>query len=179
MRVASVAQAEALEFIKNEYGQEYAPDTPNEYKSRKTSQDAHEAIRPTSVARTPESIKPYLTRDQYRLYKLIWERFLASQMTPAIFDTVSVEIEAGDYGIRASSSQIKFMGYKKYMMIQKKKRLKNPIPDVTEGEALALVELKPEQHFTQPPPRYTEAGLVKILEEKEYRQTQYLCSPHY
>ncbi|NLB88289.1 MAG: type I DNA topoisomerase [Syntrophomonadaceae bacterium] len=166
VRVASVAQMEALEFIKQEYGDEFAPDTPNEYKARKTSQDAHEAIRPTSVARTPESIKPYLSRDQYRLYKLIWERFVASQMTPAIFDTVSVDIEAGDYGVRASSSQIKFMGYKKVYDDTEEEEVKNPIPDIDKGDILSLVELKPEQHFTQPPPRYTEASLVKILEEK-------------
>lgn len=166
VRVANVAQIEALEYIKQEYGEEFAPDTPNEYKTRKTSQDAHEAIRPTSVIRTPESIKPYLSRDQFRLYKLIWERFVASQMNPAVFDTVSVDIEAGDYGIRASSSQIKFMGYKKVYNDTEEDEIKNPIPDIKKGDNLSLVELKPEQHFTQPPPRYSEASLVKILEEK-------------
>lgn len=166
VRVASVAGIEALEFIKGEYGDKYAPETPNEYKSRKSSQDAHEAIRPTSVNRTPDSIKPYLSRDQYRLYKLIWERFVASQMTSAIFDTVSVDIEAGDYGLRASSSQIKFMGYKKVYNDIEEDEIKNPIPDIKKGDKLSLKELQPEQHFTQPPPRFTEASLVKLLEEK-------------
>jgi DNA topoisomerase-1 len=112
-RIASVAQAEALEFIRKEYGPDYAPGAPNEYKSKKSAQDAHEAIRPTSVLRTPDNIKEYLSRDQYRLYKLIWERFVASQMSPAVYDTISVDIAAGDYLFRSNSSQIKFTGYKR------------------------------------------------------------------
>ena len=166
VRVSNVAGIEAIDYIKAEYGEKYAPNTPNEYKARKTSQDAHEAIRPTSISRTPESIKPYLSRDQFRLYKLIWERFTASQMTSAVFDTISVDIEAGDYGLRANSSQIKFLGYKKVYNDNDEEEIKNPIPDVKEGDKLTLKELKPEQHFTQPPPRFTEASLVKLLEEK-------------
>ena len=165
-RIASVAQAEALEFIKAEYGPEYAPAAPNEYKSRKSAQDAHEAIRPSSVLRTPESIKAYLGRDQYRLYKLIWERFIASQMTSAVFDTVSADIEAGEYGLRANSSQLKFRGYKRVYHDTEEDEIKNPIPDLKPGQVLELKELMPEQHFTQPPPRYTDASLVKLLEEK-------------
>ena len=165
-RIASVAQAEALEYIKSEYGAEYAPAAPNEYKSRKSAQDAHEAIRPSSVLRTPESVKAYLGRDQHRLYKLIWERFVASQMTSAVFDTVSADIEAGDYGLRANSSQIKFLGYKRIYNDNEDDEIKNPIPDLKPGQVLELKELKPEQHFTQPPPRYTDASLVKLLEEK-------------
>ncbi|MDD3365297.1 MAG: type I DNA topoisomerase [Syntrophomonas sp.] len=165
-RISKIAQAEALEFIKSEYGPDYAPASANEYKSRKSAQDAHEAIRPSSVERTPESVKNYLGRDQYRLYKLIWERFVASQMTPAIYDTVVVDIEAGDYGLRANSSQIKFLGYKKIYNDSEDEDVKNPIPDIKPGQVLNLKELKPEQHFTQPPPRYTEASLVKLLEEK-------------
>ncbi|MGI6453975.1 MAG: type I DNA topoisomerase [Syntrophomonadaceae bacterium] len=165
-RVAKVAQAEAMEYIKAEFGSEYAPDTVNEYKSRKGAQDAHEAIRPSSVYRTPESIKAYLTRDQYRLYKLIWERFVASQMASAVYDTLTVDIKAGKYGLRASSSQIQFPGYKKIYRDSEDDEVKNPIPALTVGQELGIQELKPEQHFTQPPPRFTEASLVKLLEEK-------------
>lgn len=165
-RVSSVAQEEALEFISQEYGNQYTPDTPNIYKTKKTAQDAHEAIRPTSVFRTPDSIKDYLSRDQYRLYKLIWERFVASQMTAAIFDTLGVDIAAGDCMFRASSSQIKFPGYKKVYNDSEEEEGKNPIPELQEGGKLKRLEFKPEQHFTQPPPRYTEASLVKLLEEK-------------
>jgi DNA topoisomerase-1 len=165
-RIASAAQMEALDYIKSEYGQPYAPSSPNEYKSRKSAQDAHEAIRPTSVIRTPDSIKMHLSRDQYRLYKLIWERFVASQMTAAVYDTVRAEIDAGDYGLRANSSQLKFPGYKKVYQDSDEEEVKNPIPDMKPGQTLNLRELNPEQHFTQPPPRYTDASLVKLLEEK-------------
>jgi DNA topoisomerase-1 len=165
-RISKTAQEEARGFINLEYGHDYAPASPNEYKSRKSAQDAHEAIRPSSVERTPESVKNYLGRDQYRLYKLIWERFVASQMTPAVYDTVVVDIEAGDYGLRANSSQIKFPGYKKIYNDSEEEDVKNPIPDIKPGQVLNLKEIKPEQHFTQPPPRYSEASLVKLLEEK-------------
>lgn len=165
-RVAGAAQIEALEFIASSFGKEYAPDQPNEYKSRKSAQDAHEAIRPTSVYRTPQSIKDYLTRDQYRLYKLIWDRFLACQMTPAIFDTIAVDINAGEYVLKANSSRLKFPGYKKAYNDSEEEEIKNPIPDLEQGQVVSLQELKSEQHFTQPPPRFTEASLVKLLEEK-------------
>lgn len=165
-RIAGIAQQEAVEFIREQYGHEYAPEKPNEYKSRKTSQDAHEAIRPTSVSRTPESIKSSLSRDQYRLYKLIWQRFVSSQMSPAVYDTISVDIQAGEYGLRANSSQIKFAGYKKVYKDNEEDEIKNPIPDLEPQQDLTISELKPEQHFTQPPPRFTEASLVKMLEEK-------------
>ncbi|MGR6836171.1 type I DNA topoisomerase [Syntrophomonas erecta] len=165
-RVAAVAQEEALGFISEKYGPEYAPQTANEYKTRKTSQDAHEAIRPTSVFRTPESVKPFLSRDQHRLYKLIWERFVSSQMMPAVYDTLAVDIAAGDYQLRATSSQLKFPGYKKVYQELEEDEVKNPIPELKKGQVLNLDEIKPEQHFTQPPPRFTEASLVKLLEEK-------------
>lgn len=165
-RVANEAQQEALEYINNQYGAQYAPRVPNQYKSKKSAQDAHEAIRPTSVSRTPESIKQFLSRDQYRLYKLIWEKFMASQMTPAIFDTVTVDITAGEYNLRASSSQLKFAGYKKVYNDSEEEEIKNYIPELEKGEQLFLKELRPEQHFTQPPPRFSEASLVKLLEEK-------------
>lgn len=165
-RVSSVAQEETIEYIRSHYGEEYAPEVANEYKSKKAAQDAHEAIRPTSVARTPESLKEFLSRDQYRLYKLIWERFLASQMTPAVYDTVSVEISAAEYGLRASSTQLKFAGYKKVYNDSEEEESKNLIPELKKGDSLELRGLKPEQHFTQPPPRFGEASLVKLLEEK-------------
>ncbi|CFX64035.1 DNA topoisomerase I, type IA [Syntrophomonas zehnderi OL-4] len=165
-RIATEAQNEALGYIKDNFGGEYAPETPNQYKGRKSAQDAHEAIRPSSVGRTPDSIKEYLSRDQYRLYKLIWERFVASQMTPALYDTIGVEIQAGDYGLRAHSSQLKFPGYKKIYTENDEEEIKNPIPQLKIGQILKLDDIIAEQHFTQPPPRYTEASLVKLLEEK-------------
>ncbi|NLV20775.1 MAG: type I DNA topoisomerase [Syntrophomonadaceae bacterium] len=165
-RISAGAQQEAQDYINQHYGKEYVPATPNIYKSRKSAQDAHEAIRPTSVYRSPDAIKPYLSRDQYRLYKLIWERFMASQMSPAVYDTVTVEITAGDYGLRAYSSQLKFSGYKKVYNDYDEEELKNPIPELKAKQHLQLKEILPEQHFTQPPPRYTEASLVKLLEEK-------------
>lgn len=165
-RVASIAQTEALEFIQSHFGADFVPDQPNEYKSRKGAQDAHEAIRPTSVYRTPQSIKESLSRDQFRLYKLIWDRFVASQMSPAVFDTVSVDISAGDYGLKASSSRLKFAGYKKVYNDSEEEEIKNPIPELKVGQKLKLDELVSEQHFTQAPPRFTEASLVKILEER-------------
>lgn len=164
-RIASVAQAEAMQFITVQYGPDYAPEKPNEYKSKKGAQDAHEAIRPTLVSRTPESIKNSLTRDQYRLYKLIWERFVASQMTAAIYDSVTVEIKAGEYGLRATSSKLKFSGYKKVYKDSDEEDASKPLPVLKQGDALNLIELDAEQHFTQPPPRFTEASLVKFLED--------------
>lgn len=136
---------------------------------KKNVQDAHEGIRPTSVFRTPEKVKDSLTEDQYRLYKLIWERFTSSQMAPAVFDTVSVNIKAGEYIFRVSGSTIKFQGF---MLLyyedsdEEPEKEENQIPNLEEGQTLKLLELLPEQHFTQPPSRYTEAMLVKELEEK-------------
>ncbi|HHV16320.1 MAG TPA: type I DNA topoisomerase [Gelria sp.] len=165
-RVAGVAQMEALDFISSQYGAKFAPKSPNQYKNKSGSQDAHEAIRPTSAVRTPESVKQFLSRDQYRLYKLIWDRFIASQMTPAVYDTVGVDINAGEYGLRATSSQLKFAGYKKVYNDSEDEEVKNFIPELKKGEEVFLKEIRPEQHFTQPPPRFSEASLVKLLEEK-------------
>ena len=165
-RVAATAQEEAAGFIREQYGQEYVPSQPNQYKSRKSAQDAHEAIRPTSVYRTPESVKSFLSRDQHRLYKLIWERFVSSQMTSAVYDTISVDTKAGAYLWRSTSSQLKFAGYKKVYNDQEEEENKNTIPPLKPDEKLFLQSLEPEQHFTQPPPRFTEASLVKLLEEK-------------
>ncbi len=165
-RVSPVAQEEALNYIRTAYGASFAPKTPNQYKIGKASQDAHEAIRPTSVERTPESLKPYLTRDQYRLYKLIWERFVASQMTPAVYHITTAEIAAGEYGLRASSSSVYFPGYQKVYADQEENIDKKPLPELKPGETVSLKKLEGEQHFTQPPARYTDASLVKALEEQ-------------
>lgn len=165
-RVAQEAQLETLDFIKNTYGEKFAPARPNVFSNKKGAQDAHEAIRPSSVLRLPEKVKPFLSRDQYRLYKLIWDRFVASQMASAVFDTSTVDIKAGIYGLKATSSLIKFPGYKKVYDDTSEDEVKNPIPQLKEGQVLKLVETDSQQHFTQPPPRFSEASLVKLLEEK-------------
>ncbi|MDD2372219.1 MAG: type I DNA topoisomerase [Syntrophomonadaceae bacterium] len=165
-RVAGSAQMEVLDYIRSQYGEQFAPNSPNEYKNKQGAQDAHEAIRPTSATRSPESIKQFLSRDQYRLYKLIWDRFVASQMTPAVYDTLTVDIAAGEYGLRASSSQLKFAGYKKVYKDSEEEEVKNYIPQLKKGEKVFLQETRPEQHFTQPPSRFSEASLIKLLEEK-------------
>ncbi|RME05930.1 MAG: type I DNA topoisomerase [Anaerolineae bacterium] len=171
--ISPVAQKEARDFILNTYGQDYLPETPPTYRTRtRGAQEAHEAIRPTSVLRTPQSLKEHLTRDQYRLYQLIWQRFVASQMTPAVFDTLSVEIngqgEAHQYLLRASGSTLRFPGFLAVYPPPKEKGKKDEgrIPaSLEEGQLLNLLRLLPEQHFTQPPPRYSDASLVSALEE--------------
>lgn len=134
------------------------------YKSKGKTQDAHEAIRPTNVSRTPESIKDSLSKDQYRLYKLIWERFVASQMSPAVYDTLSVKLAAGDYTFRASGSRLRFAGFLEAYSKGEEEDEK-VIPKLTHGDILQAEQLLPEQHFTQPPARYTDASLIKTLEE--------------
>ncbi len=170
VRVSEQAQREALEYIKDKYGQEYVPDKPNQYRTRRSSQDAHEAIRPTSIMREPDAIKTSLKRDQYRLYRLIYERFLASQMAPAIYETVTVDIMGNEYLFRASGSRKIFSGHTVIYLEgtdngseDKEKDIK--LPELSEGEKVELKKLVPEQHFTQPPSRYTEASLVRALEE--------------
>lgn len=171
VHVAEEAQKEARRFIAEKFGEEFLPPKPPEYKtSARVAQEAHEAIRPTSVYRTPESVKPYLNKDQYRLYELIWRRFLASQMAPAIYDTLSVEITADTrYLFRAAGSTLKFPGY---LAVYQEVNEEGPseeeaisIPPLEANEPLDLVKLLPEQHFTEPPPRYTEASLIRTLEE--------------
>jgi DNA topoisomerase-1 len=170
-RVAPTALNEVRAFIPEQYGPEYLPDDPNFYRSKKDAQDAHEAIRPTSVYRTPDSLKRYLGAEELALYQLIWQRFVASQMKPAVFDQTTITIEAGDYILRATGSVLKFSGF--LAVYEEGKDEKTPedeelataLPPVQEGEQLTRNEVKPEQHFTQPPPRYTEASLVKALEE--------------
>jgi DNA topoisomerase-1 len=173
-RVGKEAQDEAREFIANKYGKDYLPEKPPVYASAKSAQEAHEAIRPTSALREPDAIKQYLEPDQYKLYKLIWNRFVASQMNPAIIDQTSVDIKAGDYTFRATGSVVKFPGFMAVYMEEKaedqapteEENGEAVLPPLTEGEVLALIKLDPKQHFTQPPPRFSEALLVKTLEEK-------------
>ncbi|HHV60667.1 MAG TPA: type I DNA topoisomerase [Clostridiaceae bacterium] len=177
VRVSNEAQKEALDLIKKRYGQENLPAKPNVYTNKSAAQDAHEAIRPTYVNLEPDSLKDSLNRDQYKLYKLIWERFIASQMASAVYDTVSVDIEANGYIFKSNGSKLKFPGFMSIYIEGRDEEAdyanKNAsedentnIPDLKEGEVLDLKEISPQQHFTQPPPRYTEASLVKALEEK-------------
>ena len=172
-RVAPSALNEARAYIKEKYGADFLPPRPRIFaKKAKAAQEAHEAIRPTSVRREPDIIKHYLNRDQFRLYELIWKRMVASQMSPALLDTTSVDIEAKDakrYLLRATSSIIKFPGftilYSEGKDDAQEERMVT-LPPLVKGEKLQLLALIPDQHFTQPPPRYTEATLVKALEEK-------------
>ncbi|AVX20783.1 DNA topoisomerase-1 [Carboxydocella sporoproducens DSM 16521] len=164
VRIAEEAQREAADYIKTEFGNAYLPEKPRQFASKGKIQNAHEAIRPTSMSRSPENIKQFLTRDQYRLYKLIWDRFLASQMAPAQLETTSIDVDISPYLFRITGTVVIFPGFMKIYQDEEKEEEKQ-IPPVFEGQWLELRELKPEQHFTQPPPRYTEASLVKTLEE--------------
>lgn len=169
LRVSNDALLAVRTFINENYGDEYLPSSPRVYKTKKNAQDAHEAIRPTYPNITPAEVKSALSNELYRLYKLIWERFTASQMTNAIYDTLSMDITAGDYIFRATGSKLKFKGF---MLIYVEGRDDDEIekdmniPKLKEGDKPALIKMSPEQHFTQPPARYTEATLVKALEEK-------------
>lgn len=168
-RVAASAQEEVKEFILEKYGKEFVPDEPRQYsKKAANSQDAHEAIRPTSAIREPDTLKPLMSRDQFRLYKLIWERFAASQMSSAILDTLSVDITAGPTTFRAVGSKVRFQGFMKLYVEGNddgKEEGDKFLPPLAQGDQLQKEEIEPKQHFTQPPPRYTEARLVKTLEE--------------
>ena len=168
VRVAESAQREAQEYVKKAFGASYLPDAPRVYRSRRSAQDAHEAIRPTSVQRTPDRVKPYLRSDQFKVYKLIWERFLSSQMASAVMDTLSVDIAAGAYQFRATGSRVKFPGFLAVYrdLPENGEGQEGWLPDLTAGETLEVVALDPQQHFTQPAPRYTEASLVRALEER-------------
>lgn len=164
-RVSQHAQEEARSYIEANIGKDYLPDKPPIYAGKKGAQEAHEAIRPTSVMRDPVTMKKYLGRDQLRLYRLIWERFVASQMTPALIEQVRADIKGGDYIFKASGSTIKFPGF---LVLQKDDGGKKEeiLPPLKEGDQLELLELEPLQHFTQPPARYSEASLVKTMENK-------------
>lgn len=167
-RVSNEAVASARELISAKYGEQYLPAKPNIYKSKKKSQDAHEAIRPTYFQYTPESVAKHLSKDQLKLYQLIWNRFIACQMNPAIIDQTRVQIGAKGYTFNASGSSIKFPGFMAVYIegqdVEEEKEELIP-PSLAKGDALKLIALLPEQHFTQPPPRFTEATLVKELEE--------------
>jgi len=173
-RVAEGALAAAREHVLKAFGKDYLPPEPIRYKSKKDAQDAHEAIRPTDVSLTPESIQRYLSADEFKLYKLIWQRFVASQMNPAVFDQTTIDISAGDYSLRATGSVEKFNGFRavyeegkdEKVEMEEDEELKLRLPQVEQGEKLKLHKITPEQHFTEPPPRFTEATLVKTLEEK-------------
>jgi len=175
-RVSEDALAEVRDYIKRQYGDRYLPESPNTYKEKKAAQAAHEAIRPTSVTRHPDQIKPYLKEDEYKVYKLIWQRFVASQITPAVFDQTTVDVDAKtiseSFWFRVTGSVLKFEGFLKVYEESREgkdeedEELKHKLPPLEAGQKLTLRELKAEQHFTEPPPRYNEASLVKELEER-------------
>ncbi len=176
VRVSNDAVAELRTYIDGTYGKDFLPETPNVYKSKKAAQEAHEAIRPTSATRHPDEIKKYLGEDEYKVYKLIWQRFVASQMTPAVFDQTAVDIEAKSssesFTFRVTGSVLKFEGFLKVYEESKENKdeedeaLKHKLPPLEAGQKLTMKEVKPEQHFTEPPPRFNEASLVKELEER-------------
>ncbi|WP_191399935.1 type I DNA topoisomerase [Flavonifractor sp. An306] len=169
LRLSDEATAAARDFILSRYGANYYPGKPRVYKTKSGAQDAHEAIRPSNVNLTPEDVKKDLTAEQYKLYKLIWSRFLACQMASAIYDSVSIEVTSAGYTFRATHSSLKFSGYTAVYVEGKdeeEETFQSPLPDLKEGETVELKGLKPDQHFTQPPGRYTEATLIKALEEK-------------
>ena len=177
VRVSDDAISECRGFVQKQYGEDYVPKEPNVYKTKKKAQDAHEAIRPTSVERTPEFLKKHLGEDEFKVYTLIWNRFVASQMKPAVFDQTSIEIavvgsDQHNYLFRASGSVPRFDGFRRVYEEGKDQKdqedadLKTKLPLVEKGDELSLKKLLPEQHFTEPPPRYTEATLVKELEAR-------------
>ena len=166
VRISDDAQTAAKDYITHSFGENYYPKTPNNYaKGGKNVQDAHEAIRPSYIERTPDSIKQYLTSEQYRLYKLIWARFIASQMENAKVKNTSVDIQAGDYLFKTGTSKVTFDGFLKVYNENDDEPDASKIPDLEQGDEIKLQKINPKQHFTQPPPRYTEASLVKALEE--------------
>jgi DNA topoisomerase I len=164
--ISEEAISEVRQFIPATFGEAYLPEKPRRYKAKKTAQEAHEAIRPTSLANTPESLRPFLNDDQFAIYDLIWKRFIASQMNSATFDQTSVDISAGDVGLRSSGSIMTFDGFLRIYDANGDED-ESKLPDsFKEGDTLRLGKVDKEQHFTQPPPRYTEAGLIKELEDK-------------
>ncbi len=170
LRLSDEALSSARGYIKEKFGDEMLPEKPNMYRNKKNAQDAHEAIRPTSAFHSPDSLAQYLNEDQRKLYTLIWKRFIASQMPPAIMDQTTVDIPVNEYLFRATGSIMKFQGFTKLYQEAKDEDDKNGdtsglLPEINEAENLDLKELKPEQHFTKPPPRYSEASLVRAMEE--------------
>lgn len=166
VRISPEAQSGALEFIKGLYGENYVPESPRVFKGKKSAQDAHEAIRPTNIEITPDKVKETLRDDQYKLYSLIWKRFLASQMASCIMDVTSIDILNQEYGLKASGSIVNFDGFMKVYEYSTDEEAENTnIPSLNEGELLKKDKIEGKQHFTQPPARYSEASLVKTLEE--------------
>lgn len=172
-RISSEAQNEARDYVTKKYGEAYIPQTPRVYKNKSATQDAHEAIRPTYIDLTPEEVKDSLTAEQFKLYKLIWSRFIASQMSSAVYDTVSADISAGKYIFKANGSKVKFPGFMVLYIEGRDNEGKedtedeeNNLPELVQGDVLELKKNTPKQHFTQPPARYTEATLVRALEER-------------
>ena len=169
LRLSDEAIAAARQFAAALYGEKYLPDTPRRFKTKAGAQDAHEAIRPSNVELTPESIKKDLTPEQFRLYKLIWSRFLASQMAAAVYDSVNLEVTSAGYVFKASRSEVKFPGFLAVYeegKDEESSEIQTPLPNLKEGEELKNAGVKPEQKFTQPPTRYTEATLIRALEER-------------
>ncbi|GEN82039.1 DNA topoisomerase 1 [Sporosarcina luteola] len=167
-RISETAKGEAANFIETMYGKEFIATTKLKAKESTNAQDAHEAVRPTSVMRPPEAMKTFLSRDQHRLYRLIWERFVASQMAPAVLDTVTADLMNGDVKFRATGSEVKFPGFMKVYIEgedDKEEEKDRILPPLEKGESVKGSDIDPKQHFTQPPPRYSEARLVKTLEE--------------
>ncbi|MGO4498751.1 type I DNA topoisomerase [Paenibacillus sp. 2RAB27] len=168
-RISPIAQEEAKDFIMTKYGPTFYPETPRQYlKKNANAQDAHEGIRPTSVLREPDQMKAFLSKDQYRLYKLVWDRFVASQMASAILDTMTIDLNAGETVFRANGSKMKFAGFMKVYVESNDDGTTEEdklLPPLSKGDSLPKQSVEPKQHFTQPPPRYTEARLVRALEE--------------
>ncbi|MGP8088496.1 MAG: type I DNA topoisomerase [Syntrophobacteraceae bacterium] len=168
-RLSQDAVQEAREFISSRWGDKYLPSKPIFYKSSRTAQGAHEAIRPTDVGHTPESVSKYLTKEQLNLYALIWKRFVACQMAPALIDQTTIDVAAGDYTLRAVGSVIVFQGflalYEEGKDEPENGKSDQRLPELAQGQPLDLLVIEPKQHFTQPPPRYTEAALIKTLED--------------
>ena len=167
-RISDTAKTEAKSYIETKYGKDFIAGEQKQAKAKANAQDAHEAIRPTSAMRTPEELKAILSRDQLRLYRLIWERFIASQMAPAVLDTVTVDLQNNDVLFRANGSQVKFAGFMKLYIEgtdDQEEETNKLLPEMEIGDKVKSLEIEPKQHFTQPPPRYSEARLVKTLEE--------------
>lgn len=168
LRISQEAQTAARELIDSRYGAAYRPEAFRQYKAKAGAQDAHEAIRPSNVALTPEQVKSDLTGEQYRLYRLIWSRFLASQMANAVYDSVNVELEAGAHAFRASAGSLKFAGYTavyEESRDEEKEEKELALPPLEQGETVELQHMEPQQHFTQPPAHFTDATLIRALEE--------------
>ena len=165
-RISELAQAEAKSYILDKFGDAYYPAKANIYASGKKAQDAHEAIRPTSVMLAPETIERHLSADQQKLYRLIWQRFVSSQMVPAVFDTVNAKLKNGRYTASASGSHLIFPGFQAVYVTAEGEEKDVALPELVTGDELRLMKVLPKQHFTEPPPRYNDASLVKVLEEK-------------